>query len=314
LILTFLLISHCLMGTEINKNSQEVATTIDDLPFNSKMYPDTLSRKKAFIKLLKTLTSYQVPVIGFVNEKKLYKNNYLDQGKVEMLNLWVQAGLELGNHTFSHPDLHKTALEDFKEDVIRGEPITKNILKKNGKTLQFFRHPYLHTGLSLAIKKNLEVFLDNRGYRIAPISIDNSEWIFASAYEKTLMKKDTQLIKKIVSAYITYMDDMFAYFEDQSRRLLGYEIKQILLIHANLLNAHHLDLLLKKIRTRGYTFITLSRALTDKAYKSKDTYTGPAGITWLHRWALTRGKKGEFFKGEPEVPEFVKDSAKSLYR
>jgi hypothetical protein len=23
-------------------------------------------------------------------------------------------------------------------------------------------------------------------------------------------------------------------------------------------------------------------------------YTGPAGITWLHRWELTKGKKGDF--------------------
>ena len=175
----------------------------------------------------------------------------------------------------------------------------------------YFRHPYLHTGLNLKIKKNINDFLKNRGYRIAPVSIDNSEWIFASAYEKALMKRNDRLTEKIVDAYITYMDDMFAYYEDQSCQLLGYEIKQILLIHANLLNAHHLDLLLKRIRDRGYSFISLDQAMTDRAYLLKDTYTGPAGITWIHRWALTMGKKGEFFRGEPEVPEFVKKAASS---
>ena len=39
---------------------------------------------------------------------------------------------------------------------------------------------------------------------------------------------------------------------------------------------------------RGYTFVPLEQALADSAYASADTYTGPAGITWLHRWALTR--------------------------
>lgn len=303
-----------LSAADANKISREVAFTIDDLPLNSKMHPDVASRKKATIQLLNILTTYKIPAIGFVNEKKLYKNNRIDQGKVGILNLWIQAGLELGNHTFSHPDLHKTSLEDFKKDVIKGEAITRILLENNGKSLQFFRHPFLHTGLCLEIKKNLEAFLQHRGYRIAPVSIDNSEWIFASAYEKALMKKDSRLIKRIVQAYIDYMDAVFAYYEDQSRRLLGYEIKQILLLHANLLNAHHLDQLVKKIRARGYTFISLTRAITDKAYLLKDSYTGPTGITWLHRWALSSGQRGEFFKGEPEVPGFVKEAASSRYQ
>lgn len=30
-----------------------------------------------------------------------------------------------------------------------------------------------------------------------------------------------------------------------------------------------------------------------------------ACITWLHRWALTTGKRGAIFAGEPEVPNWV---------
>jgi hypothetical protein len=56
---------------------------------------------------------------------------------------------------------------------------------------------------------------------------------------------------------------------------------------------------------RGYAFISLQEALEDPAYASPDTYTGPAGITWLHRWALTQGKRGAFFAGEPTVADWV---------
>ena len=41
------------------------------------------------------------------------------------------------------------------------------------------------------------------------------------------------------------------------------------------------------------------------AYQSADAYVGPAGITWLHRWALTRGMPGATFAGEPEVPQDI---------
>lgn len=55
----------------------------------------------------------------------------------------------------------------------------------------------------------------------------------------------------------------------------------------------------------GYEFVSLEAALEDPAYASADDYFGPSGITWLHRWALTQGKRGAFFAGEPEVPEWI---------
>jgi hypothetical protein len=59
------------------------------------------------------------------------------------------------------------------------------------------------------------------------------------------------------------------------------------------------------LQKRGYRFISLQDALTDKAYASPDTFTGPAGISWLDRWALTRGVPKDFFRGEPRTPAFI---------
>jgi hypothetical protein len=79
----------------------------------------------------------------------------------------------------------------------------------------------------------------------------------------------------------------------------------VLLLHANLLNAEHFGALAEMMTRRGYRFVPLDHAIADSAYVSEDSYTGPAGITWLHRWALTRGKRGAFFAGEPTVPEAI---------
>ena len=90
---------------------------------------------------------------------------------------------------------------------------------------------------------------------------------------------------------------------------MGREIPQVLLLHATALNASSLDALAGMFKTRGYTFISLDRALEDPVYQSADTYVGPAGITWLHRWALTSGKRGTFFAGEPIVPHWIEKAA-----
>jgi hypothetical protein len=129
--------------------------------------------------------------------------------------------------------------------------------------------------------------------------------VFAAAYDRAPIR-DRQRIR---TAYLDYMEAVVAYFEAQSRALLGRELRQILLLHANGLNADAFGDLAAFLAARGYTFITLERALEDPAYALEDAYVGPAGITWLHRWALTQKKPAGFFAGEPTVPVWISRAA-----
>jgi peptidoglycan/xylan/chitin deacetylase (PgdA/CDA1 family) len=285
-----------------------VAVTFDDLPVISLRH-DLASQTIITRKLLHAIKSNRVPAIGFVNENKLLTDGTLDERRVGFLRMWLDAGLELGNHTFSHPDLNSTSLDVFEQDVIRGEEVTSRLLKARGQRLRYFRHPFLHAGNNIETKRRFEEFLAARGYRTAPVTIDNSEWIFARAYENALLRGDRQMAKRVAEAYIPYMDAKFGYFEQQSLALFGYEMKQILLLHANALNADYFHALAQMMKRRGYNFIKLDDALTDKAYTSPDTYAGPGGITWIHRWAITAGKDNDFFKGEPGTPAFVMKEA-----
>jgi hypothetical protein len=167
----------------------------------------------------------------------------------------------------------------------------------------------LHTGNSIEKKKALEDFLKEHYYTIAPVSIDNGEWIYARAYEKAYNKNDVELMRQIGSEYVNYMIDKTIYFENQSIKLFGYELKQILLVHANMINADYFDELAKELVKRNYIFISLKEALTDTAYQSEDTFTGRGGISWLHRWSYTRKVDKSFYAGEPEVPQSILDIA-----
>jgi len=87
------------------------------------------------------------------------------------------------------------------------------------------------------------------------------------------------------------------------------EIK--LLAHANLLNADYMDELLKMYYGKGYKFISIDEALKDKCYHElKDEFYKKSGISWVHRWALTLGESGDFFKGEPVVPAYINELIK----
>jgi peptidoglycan/xylan/chitin deacetylase (PgdA/CDA1 family) len=293
---------------------REIAVTIDDLPVNFMTDRGVAGWEEVTSKLLKNLKKHDVPTIGFVNIGKLYdKDGNLEKRRLALLERWLEAGLELANHTFSHVDLHKVSLSEFKQDLLKNEAILRNLSAKYDRKLEYFRHPLLHTGLNLETKHDLEKFLSDHAYKVAPVTMDNSEWIYARAFDIADSKGDEGLKRCIATAYLDYMDRVFAYYEDQSRKLFGREIKQVLLIHSNTLNAEYFGDLAQMLKKRGYTFISLSEALEDEAYSSPDRYTGPGGITWLHRWALTQGKKGDFFKGEPEVDAFVSEIYKGKY-
>ena len=281
--------------------ARQVAITIDDLPFVSASplpEDEVQTRTKALLEHLRTRG---VPATGFVNEGKFFEGEREDPAGAAHLALWLDAGMELGNHTYSHDDFNDTPLSVFQEDVLKGEVVTRRLMAARGTAPRFFRHPFLHTGREAPKKEAFEAFLAERGYRVAPVTIDNHDYLFARAYDLAAEpEKD-----RVMESYLRYMTAVISYYEVQSRAILGYELPQILLLHANSLNAAGLGRLLDMFTARGYEFLSLEQALRDPAFSSSDTYLGPSGITWLHRWAMARGVEKSVFAGEPEPSAFL---------
>jgi len=254
-------------------------------------------------KLVASITRNGIPVVGFVNESRLYQNGKLNNNKVEILHQWVDGGLELGNHTWSHISLSKTTFAPFKKAVIRGETLTTQILCGKGQSLRYFRYPILQVGSTLEQKARVEQFLARRGYTIAPVTVNNADWVFALAYNRAHEKKDTALTGRVVSAYLTHLDDNFKYYEDLALKLLRANIHHVLVLHANSLNADHFDKVVDRIGQRGYQFISLEKALQHKAYESLDTYAGSGNDSWLHHWLTSVGLRP---LKAPEPPLFIR--------
>ena len=289
-------------GTAGGEARRRVAITIDDLPTVSRNFTSAADHERLTTKLVDALVRHHVPAVGFVNEGKLYRGDSLDDREVGLLARWSRAGLELGNHTYSHADLHTVDIDAYLGDITRGDEVTRRVMAEVGRTPRFFRHPFLHTGRTLTVRARVDSLLARRGYRVAPVTIDDSDYLFAAAYDDALARRDSAAAKRVAAKYVVYMDTVFGFYQAQSRIILGRQIPQVLLIHASFLNANMFDALAEMMERRGYAFARLEDVLSDSAYQSADTYVGPGGFTWLHRWALTRGMPGATFAGEPEVP------------
>jgi peptidoglycan/xylan/chitin deacetylase (PgdA/CDA1 family) len=245
-------------------------------------------------RLLQPFRAQRVPVIGFVNEE--HGEPLGPGGLRQVLDLWLDAGADLGNHTYSHPNINSVALDDYTADIVRGEPVVRAALAARGRTLRFFRHPFLFTGPTPEIKRGMQAFLDDHRYQVAPVTLDNSDYLFAALYTRPAFRD------RVRRDYVPYMESIVAFFETRSVEVAGREFPQILLIHASEMNADLMPELLAMFRTRGYTFVSLEEALKDDAYRLPEEYVGRGGFSWIHRWSKTKGMAP---KGEPEPPAWV---------
>ncbi len=135
-----------------------VAITIDDLPAASANGMTGKEILEMTTKLLATLKEQKAPAVGFVNEQKLYKFGEVDD-RIAALNMWLDQGFELGNHTFKHTSLNRVPLQAWEEDVVRGETVTRILLYQHHMKMRYLRHPYLDVGLDLQTRREAEAFL-----------------------------------------------------------------------------------------------------------------------------------------------------------
>lgn len=283
---------------------RQIAITIDDLPAAAAKSMTGSEITAMTAKLLGTLRDRKVPVVGFVNERKLYKFGEVDE-RIKALDMWLDYGFELGNHTFSHASLSRVGLPEWEEDVIRGETVTSLLLAQHKMAkIRYLRLPYLETGRDPQSLRAAEAFLASRGYRIAPVTMDAWDWMYGGLYEEARTRGDTALEEKLVSSYFSHTTEVFDYYEKLSRDLMGYEPKQILLLHMNWLEADHIAELLDLLQKRGYLFITLQDALSDRAYSMPDEFGDNIGAGWLESWASTRGQPPQV---TPAFPQWVSD-------
>jgi peptidoglycan/xylan/chitin deacetylase (PgdA/CDA1 family) len=289
-----------------SRSTRAVALTFDDLPYVAVESADYVhDAERVTTEILRVLRVHNAPAVAFVNEAKVQVQGETD-ARVAVLKRWADSGVVLGNHTYSHADLNALTIDQFEDDIIRGEVVTRRLMEQRNKPYQlYFRHPFTHTGNTAKKKQAVEGFLAARGYNVAPFTIENSDYIFNVPYVKARRSGDDAMLRRLARTYLDLTFAETAFEETMALQIFGHEIPQTLLIHSNDITADNLDQILTALEERGYRFITLAEAMADDAYRTPDVVTR-AGPTWLWRWMKNKGMNVNF-KGEPDPPAWVSD-------
>ncbi len=260
----------------------KVALTFDDLPaltlFSDQRWVNDLNHR-----LLAGLKRHHLPATGFVNEGKL--DEIVRAQQIANLEKWLNAGMDLGNHTFSHESPNQIGGSAYIADIAKGEPVIRALLAKHHEPLLWFRHPYLETGYPEAVKRQIDTWLAGHGYRIAPVTIDADDWEFAEPYEDALSQHDNARSQRIRRQYLEYTERTIGWYQKASDAVFGRQIAFVMLLHDTRLNADCIDDLAAILKRRNLRGVSLPEAMKDPAYLTRDPYVGPDGIDWMERWS-----------------------------
>lgn len=223
---------------------REIAITIDDLPFVGE------SKNFHLDMIINSIKANEIPATGFVIAGEISANNW------QMLHKFREAGLGLGNHTFSHANLNRMNSDNYIQEIETADKILAPVLTEP----KYFRYPYLAMSEGAKKAKVLD-YLAAKNYQIAPITIDSRDFVFNQLLLAVQQQERRNFLNVLRPCYLNFIWQQTLKAEEHSRLVHKPDQAQILLIHANLLNAYVLPDIINLYKQNGYTFISLTEAL-----------------------------------------------------
>jgi peptidoglycan/xylan/chitin deacetylase (PgdA/CDA1 family) len=250
--------------------ARPVLLTVDDLPIASAaLHPDPAKREQITRDLLAVLKKHQIRAVGLVNWSRLKSPE-----QTKLLELWLEDGHELGNHSYSHLSLTDTTPEYYIADVEKGRAALAEFLAQRGKKPRFFRFPYLREGETLEKLRAVRAYLAKSQQVVLPVTIDNQDWSF----EKPFVEG-----KPVVEEYHEALHVAVRNAAARGDKLVGGTAPQILLLHANAVGAAEWDRLFTWLKQQGYRFATADEVLAHPIFSEPHTFVGPYGPSLWER-------------------------------
>ncbi len=275
------------------KSGPLIAVTIDDLPVHGPL-PHGMTANEANLQMIAALRAAGVPgVYTFVN-------GHWTESQPETLaalEAWRAAGAVHTNHTWSHKNLNQVTVDEFKQEIVRNEPLLERLGARTD--WRWFRYPYLGEGDDPAKRAEIRNFLGDRGYRIAGVSMDFSDWQWTAPYARCVAAGDQRAVAELERMYLDAARSSLETRRELARRLYGRDIPHVLLLHVGAFSARMLPRLLELYRAEGVRFVSLPQAQADPAYAEDMNPRLPAREQFIGARAAARGVEA------PEEPDYA---------
>lgn len=280
-VLSTLLLAGC--TTMPTAEPLKLAITIDDLPVHGEAPSGETPASVAEAMIKALLEGGATDAHGFVNGAWTER----DPATLGILSRWSKAGLPLANHGWAHRHLNDMSLDEFEREVVRNEPLLTRFAGKG--EWRWFRYPFLGEGDTAEKRAAARRILARRGYRVAAVTMDFSDWQWTGAYARCTTAGDRAAVARLERSYLDSALQDIRFHRGLSQSLYGRDIPYVLLLHVSGMSARMMPRLLRLYRSEGFRFVSLEEAQRDPAYADQMDPALPALPQGLEGKARSRG-------------------------
>lgn len=242
-------------GLTAATQAREIALTFDDAPTPNSAIMSGVERTDMLINALKKAS---VPDALF-----FVKADYIDEQTKIRLEKYAGAGLQLGNHSYSHRSANDIAADDYLADVYRA----KRLLDEYDNVLPYHRFPYLHYGKTLSTIEEYQTALAEMGYLDGYVTVDNFDWYINALLVKAVEQGQAIDYSAASRFYVETLYQAIEFYDELAVTTLGRSPKHVLLLHENDAAALFIGDLVDFLRAQGWKIISPQEAYQDAIAK-----------------------------------------------
>ncbi len=262
--------------------ARPLLVTVDDLPIAGGLHADPAERRRTSDGLLAALARHHVSAVGFVTWRNF------EAGDEPLLEAWLEAGHELGNHTDGHLDLTTHDAPTWIQDGERARVRLAAFLRARGRALRFFRFPFLDEGDTEAKLDAARAWLAKTGQRNLTVTIDDQDWSFEKPWVEAERAGDVATRTRVAEDYLAALRLSVRHHEELGDLLLGRQAPQVLLLHANAVGAANWDRLFTWLEETGHRFASADEVLADPVFAELPRVTATNGFSLWDRLSIVR--------------------------
>ena len=240
----------CLCFSSVSM-AKQIAFTFDDAPRQANGYFDGPTRAK---KLIKELKDHGIKQAAF-----FATTSHLNEEGKARLKAYANAGHIIANHTHTHPDINKTILVAYLEEITTAH----NQIKDYPNFKPWFRFPYLREGDTKQKRDGVRAYLAINGYRNAYITLNNYDWYIENLLQDALKSGEEIDFEKLKEFYIDVIIQGAQYYDELAVKYLGHSPKHVILLHEMDITAMFVGDLADAFRQKGWQVISPEKAYQD---------------------------------------------------
>jgi len=270
-----------------------VALTFDDLPAGGDLHVGE-TRAEIAKRLVNELKAAHLKgVYGFVNGTGVAEDPDLQAA----LHIWLNAGMEIGNHTWSHPALDQSTAESYIHNIAINESTLQEYEPLSN--WHWFRYPYLEEGNTLSKRDAVRNWLFDHSYRIAQVTLNFQDDDWDDPYGRCLAKHDEAGIAWLKQSYMENAVEFIRVGREEEKIAFGHEVPNVLLLHETDFTTLMLPSLIKLLRSEGFRFAPLAKIERNRVYAMNPNFGDPGGGTLPDQFMDVRHLKYPAFRPEP---------------